>query len=54
MKEASGERRMVNNDIEKERGQRLLHSTIAIILRKFMSSRMDGRFMSGKMAELMF
>ncbi len=54
VEETSGELRMASNGIGKERGRQLLHSKIAAIPKKFMSSRMDGRFMSGKMAELMF
>jgi hypothetical protein len=54
MEEASGERCMAGSGIAKERRRRLLHFKIETIPKKFMSSKMDGWFTSGRMAELMF
>jgi hypothetical protein len=52
--EASDGRRMAGKGTAKKRGRRLLHFRTATIPKKFTSSKMDGWFMSDRMAELMF
>jgi hypothetical protein len=52
--EAGDERRMAGKGIVKEQDQRLSHCRIETILKKFMSSKMDGWFMSVKEAVLIF
>jgi hypothetical protein len=52
--EANGELYMGNSGTAKATDRQLLHFRIAAILKKFMSSKMDGWFILGRMIALMF